>query len=51
MYQGDLKWGIRDVRNRSLIKAGKLSGSDRNTWIVNCIRKSCPFFIKTGLDY
>ena len=46
MYQGDLKWGVRDARRRTNEKRWskkdtRIKRQDRNSWIAYSIRKSC----------
>ena len=45
MYQGDLKWGIRDVRLRAEAKNWPMnqvtSRRDRNSWIASSLRQGC----------
>ena len=45
MYQGDLKWGIRDVRLRAEEKNWPMhqvtSRRDRNSWIAASLRQGC----------
>ena len=44
MYQGDLRWGIRDVRLRAKANNWPMiqltRRRDRNSWIAACIRQS-----------
>ena len=44
MYQGDLKWGVRDARLKAQERnwpMGQItSRRDRNSWIAGCLRKS-----------
>ena len=44
MYQGDLRWGIRDVRLRAQANNWPMhqvtSRRDRNSWIAASIRQS-----------
>ena len=43
MYQGDLKWGVRDVRMKAKEKNWpsklEIKRRDRNSWIAGSIRK------------
>ena len=42
IYQGDLKWGVRDARFKSKLKKWPKNGfpHDRNSWIASSIRQS-----------
>ena len=43
MYQGDLKWGVRDARLKAETKNWPMnqvtSRRDRNSWIAACLRQ------------
>ena len=43
MYEGDLRWGVRDVRKRAKADNWPMSlitrRRDRNSWIAACIRQ------------
>ena len=49
VYQGDLEWGVRDVRRRALV-AGKMKNlthlNDRNSWIASALRASLVTLMK-----
>ena len=50
MYQGDLEWGVRDVRRRAALDAGKIKNlthlNDRNSWIESALRASLVTLMK-----
>ena len=50
VFQDDLEWGVRDVRRRAALDAGKIKNlthlNDRNSWIESALRASLVTLMK-----